>query len=152
MEVRNKKILKWLNRMNADSNNRGKWKYCHFHCDHGHTTADCFDLKDEIKSLICNGHLREYIYKKMDDQPDQMSEQQNNRNNEATVDIHIIFKGIAGGEDSNRAPRAHARSISSSEHHINLTNRALKEQKMVPCDLTFTEEDARGVHHPQTMP
>ena len=35
-------------------------KFCLFHNSPGHTTATCFDLKDEIEHLICRGKLAGY--------------------------------------------------------------------------------------------
>ena len=37
-----------------------KDKFCLFHNAHGHTTATCFDLKDEIEFLIRRGKLTGY--------------------------------------------------------------------------------------------
>ncbi|KAJ9183224.1 hypothetical protein P3X46_007113 [Hevea brasiliensis] len=39
---------------------RDRSKYCHFHDDHGHTIDECRQLKDEIKRLIRDRHLRRF--------------------------------------------------------------------------------------------
>ncbi|KAL0405503.1 UNVERIFIED_CONTAM: hypothetical protein Slati_3864200 [Sesamum latifolium] len=36
-------------------------KFYHFHNDYGHTTEECHHLKNEIKRLIQNGYLQEYV-------------------------------------------------------------------------------------------
>ena len=36
-------------------------KYCKFHKDRGHDTVECFQLRDQIESLIQEGYLQEYI-------------------------------------------------------------------------------------------
>ncbi|KAL0462839.1 UNVERIFIED_CONTAM: hypothetical protein Slati_0171500 [Sesamum latifolium] len=36
-------------------------KFCRFHNDYGHTTAECRHLKNEIERLIQNGYLQEYV-------------------------------------------------------------------------------------------
>ncbi|CAA0825721.1 Unknown protein, partial [Striga hermonthica] len=36
-------------------------RYCRFHRDYGHNTADCRHLKDEIERLIRAGHLKEFV-------------------------------------------------------------------------------------------
>ena len=36
-------------------------KYCKFHKDRGHDTAECFQLRDQIEDLIQEGYLQEYI-------------------------------------------------------------------------------------------
>ncbi|XP_058075987.1 uncharacterized protein LOC131224695 [Magnolia sinica] len=60
LDIRGEKLLNWPVCMKVDSEHRDKRKYYRFHRDHGHNTADCVDLKDEIETLICKGHLRRY--------------------------------------------------------------------------------------------
>ncbi|KAH9681849.1 hypothetical protein KPL71_027115 [Citrus sinensis] len=36
-------------------------KYCEFHKDFGHSTAKCFHLREEIKSLILSEYLKEFV-------------------------------------------------------------------------------------------
>ena len=36
-------------------------KYCEFHEDFGHSTAECFQLREEIESLILSGYLKEFV-------------------------------------------------------------------------------------------
>ncbi|KAL0444478.1 UNVERIFIED_CONTAM: hypothetical protein Slati_2170500 [Sesamum latifolium] len=36
-------------------------KFCRFHNDYGHTMEECRHLKNEIKRLIQNGYLKEYV-------------------------------------------------------------------------------------------
>ena len=36
-------------------------KYCEFHEDFGHSTAECFTLREEIESLILSGYLKEFV-------------------------------------------------------------------------------------------
>ncbi|XP_024043205.1 uncharacterized protein LOC127899388 [Citrus sinensis] len=36
-------------------------KYCEFHEDFGHSTAECFHLREEIESLILSGYLKEFM-------------------------------------------------------------------------------------------
>ncbi|XP_058076399.1 uncharacterized protein LOC131224981 [Magnolia sinica] len=149
MEVRDKQLLKWGNRMKNDADKWDKRKYYHFHHDNDHSTSDCFGLKEEIEALIHGGHLREYVSRREERAGRKNEQPSNGNNNEATREIYTIFGGYTGG-DSNQAHKAHTWSIihDSSEHQIHLTSRPLKEQRVTPCELTFTEEDARGVHHP----
>ncbi|XP_058084586.1 uncharacterized protein LOC131232376 [Magnolia sinica] len=57
LDIRGEKLLNWPVCMMADLEHRDKHKYCRFHRDHDHNTADYVDLKDEIKTLIRKGHL-----------------------------------------------------------------------------------------------
>uniref|UniRef100_A0A803PK52 Uncharacterized protein n=1 Tax=Cannabis sativa TaxID=3483 RepID=A0A803PK52_CANSA len=47
--------------MRHTRNKRDSTKYCCFHKDIGHTTEECHQLKDEIKSLISRGYFRQYV-------------------------------------------------------------------------------------------
>ena len=47
--------------MKGDPNKCNRNKYCHFHRDHGHNTDECFDLKQQIKNLIKQGKLRNFL-------------------------------------------------------------------------------------------
>ncbi|XP_058078669.1 uncharacterized protein LOC131226999 [Magnolia sinica] len=66
---------------------------------------------------------------------------------EEPAQIRTIFGGSSGGGDSNRARKAHSRKP-NLEHYVHLTERPSKELRVNPCTLTFTEEDAHGIHHP----
>ncbi|KAK3189487.1 hypothetical protein Dsin_029048 [Dipteronia sinensis] len=44
-------------------------KYFRFHKENGQETLKCFQLKDHIETFICEGHLKDIILKKTDDQP-----------------------------------------------------------------------------------
>ena len=47
--------------MKGDPNKRNRNKYCCFHKDHGHDTNECFDLKQQIKNLIRQEKLRNFL-------------------------------------------------------------------------------------------
>ena len=44
-----------------DPSKRNKNKYCHFHKDHGHLTAECIELRRQIENHIQNGELKEFV-------------------------------------------------------------------------------------------
>ncbi|XP_058080671.1 uncharacterized protein LOC131228834 [Magnolia sinica] len=60
LDIKGHKLLNWPVCMKADPDHRDKRKYCRFHRDHGHNTAECVDPKDEIETLIRKGHLCQY--------------------------------------------------------------------------------------------
>ncbi|KAG8363703.1 hypothetical protein BUALT_Bualt19G0050000 [Buddleja alternifolia] len=55
--------LNWPKKMRDTPQRKKSNKYCRFHKDKGHDTEDCFQLKDEIKCLIKEGKLKEFIAK-----------------------------------------------------------------------------------------
>ena len=40
---------------------RDRGRYCKFHGTHGHTTAECKDLKTQVEDLVRNRYLNEFI-------------------------------------------------------------------------------------------
>ena len=61
MQIKDDPSLKWPKKMKGDPNKRNRNKYCHFHRDHDHDTDECFDLKQQIKNLIRQGKLRNFL-------------------------------------------------------------------------------------------
>ena len=54
-------IYKQPDSMRRYCSKRNQNKYCRYHRDIGHTTEECIILKDGIKKLIREGHLRDYV-------------------------------------------------------------------------------------------
>lgn len=42
-------------------NKRDRSRFCEFHNTHGHTTAQCRDLKNQVKDLVRNQYLDDFI-------------------------------------------------------------------------------------------
>ena len=53
----------------GDPNKRPRDKYCRFHHDHGYDTANYYDLKYQIETLIRQGKLQRFINKERTDPP-----------------------------------------------------------------------------------
>ena len=52
MQIKDKEALTYPGKLKGDLNRRSRDKYCHFHRDHGHDTADYYNLKQQIEALI----------------------------------------------------------------------------------------------------
>ena len=57
IQIKDEGALTFPRKLKGDPNKRSKDKYYHFHYDHGHDTVDCYDLRQQIKSLIKKGKL-----------------------------------------------------------------------------------------------
>ena len=52
MQIKDEGTLTFLGKLKSDPSKRSRNKYCRFHRDHGHDTADCYDLKQQIRPLL----------------------------------------------------------------------------------------------------
>ncbi|XP_075654810.1 uncharacterized protein LOC142624978 [Castanea sativa] len=52
MQIKDEGASTFPGKLKGDPNKRPRDKYCRFHQDHGHDTADCYDLKPQIKAFI----------------------------------------------------------------------------------------------------
>ena len=57
MQIKDKGTLTFPGKLKSNPSKRSRNKYCRFHRDHSHDTADCYDLKQQIKALIREGKL-----------------------------------------------------------------------------------------------
>ena len=57
MQIKDEEALTYPWKLKGDPNRRSRDKYYRFHHDHGHDTADCYDLKQQIEALIKQGKL-----------------------------------------------------------------------------------------------
>jgi len=57
MQIKDEGTLTFLGKLKGDPNKRSKDKYYRFHRDYDHNTADCYNLKQQIKALIRQGKL-----------------------------------------------------------------------------------------------
>ena len=67
MQIKDEEALTYPGKLKGDPNKRSKDKYCRFHRDHGHDTADCYDLKQQIEALIKQGKLQKFVRKERTD-------------------------------------------------------------------------------------
>ncbi|XP_010243719.1 PREDICTED: uncharacterized protein LOC104587707 [Nelumbo nucifera] len=105
-------------------------KYYKFHQGTSHDTEDCYDLKNEIESLICQGHLKQYVGGEAGASSTQQQHQQ----------IVSVINIIAGGTASALARKAYFRQLS-------IQGPILKRKKQKET-LSFTDEDLKGVAVP----
>ena len=63
MQIKDEGMLTFPCKLKGVPNKRSRDKYCCFHRDHGHDTADNYDLKQQIETLIRQGKLQRFVSK-----------------------------------------------------------------------------------------
>ncbi|XP_074324015.1 uncharacterized protein LOC141660935 [Apium graveolens] len=139
--------------------------YCEYHESSGYNTHECRQLKDEIEALIKEGYLGEWVVKKVRMHKDGVDRAKEGggralrgSNNEALEEnkfvrdgsIRAIYGGDPGMESSNRTLARYAREARFRPlidiHRVE--TQPPKVFKGESMDITFSEADARWVHHP----
>lgn len=121
-----------------------------FHQDRGHNTEDCFDLKEQRKTLIQWDRLRCFMVSHPQTHPKIDKAPSGNKSPEPKVlrDIKVIAGRSAGGEESNSARKAHLWKVRASQGEVYSTDRPWKFPQVNQWDITFTEVDSYRVQHP----
>lgn len=97
---KNDKEIRWPPKLNPKkAEKRDRTKYCRFYKDHGHTTKEYRQLKDEIKRMIRDGTLRKFTKKGKEEkrfEPEETTPK-TTPNREPVRVIHMITKGSGEG-------------------------------------------------------
>ena len=144
MQIKNERALTFPGKLKSDPNKRSRDEYCCFHRDHGHDTADCYDLKQQIEALIRQGKLQKFVSKERTDPPpqEQHPRRENERPRPPIGDIRMIIGGTAAA--SKKARKTYLRMVQS----VQLTGTVPKIARREGPIIGFSEEDARRLHHP----
>nr|XP_023927640.1 uncharacterized protein LOC112039031 [Quercus suber] len=145
MQIKDEGALTFPGKLNGDPNRRSRDKYCHFHRDHGHDTADCYDLKQQIEALINQGKLQKFVSKeKADPAPLKHPPRRDNDSPRPPVgDIRMIVGGMAN-RPSKRARKTYLRMVQNVQLTGPVQNVARRESPVIE----FSEEDAQRLHYP----
>ncbi|KAK1399685.1 hypothetical protein POM88_009548 [Heracleum sosnowskyi] len=129
-------------------------RYCAFHDANGHETADCRHLKDHIEDLIRKGFLTKFVVqeakKYKDDKSKRDEEKSAPERTTRAGSIHTIIGGPYIGGFSRNAMKNYTREARGNPltNIYHLADRPPKLFRGEAADITFTEDDARHVHHP----
>ncbi|XP_065634084.1 uncharacterized protein LOC112032987 [Quercus suber] len=145
MQIKDEGTLTFPWKLKGDPHKRSRDKYCCFHRDHDHDTANCYDLKQQIEALIRQGKLQKFVSKERVDPPpqEQHPQQDNERPRPPIGDIRMIVGGTAAGS-SKKARKTYLRMV----HNVQLTGFVLKIAQIESPIIGFSKEDARRLHHP----
>ncbi|XP_024023030.1 uncharacterized protein LOC112092074 [Morus notabilis] len=117
--------------LKSDPARRNQNKYCSFHGESGHTTAECYDLRDEVERLIREGRLGEYRADRRNNNrrnDDRRDEQRRDNPPEPIGVIRTIFGGPYLSGTSRRAQKEYAREAKEkfSQRIMNVSGREAK--------------------------
>ncbi|XP_061358742.1 uncharacterized protein LOC133302930 [Gastrolobium bilobum] len=143
-----------------------KSKYCAFHDGPGHTTDQCWDLRDAVEKFVRDGRLRQYVIKTQGSRnnkrklgnrnwskslvPEKKNKQDRNQKNdlnydefpEVEFDCNVVSGALGGGGDTISARRKYLKEVLSIRDRPKFKEDLTKPD---PPLLYFTKEDMRGV-------
>ena len=113
MQIKNEEVLTYPGKLKGDPNKRSRDKYCRFHHDHDHDTADCYNLKQQIKTLIKQGKLQKFVRKERADLPPQEQHPRwdNERPRPPVGYIRMIIGGTVTTGSSKKACKSYFRMV-----------------------------------------
>lgn len=114
MQIRDDVALTWPNKPKGDPNKRRRNKYCRFHRDHRHDTYECYDLKQQIETLIKQGKLQQFVKNGenllRDPKPNQQAKE---RLKAPLEEIRVIVGGSTMVGTSKNARKTYLRMVQS---------------------------------------
>ena len=161
MEVEGRNLLRNPSPMKAPVERRNMTKYCKFHKDKGHDTAECFQLWDQIEVLIQEGYLQEYISRlvttgSQNANAPRVSAPDNNAitSNPNDVPPHEV-RTISGGHTFGDSAKARKDSVRMAKditlcHQINMAEHVAKLSRRENTVISFTDDETRRLIHPHT--
>nr|XP_023905467.1 uncharacterized protein LOC112017220 [Quercus suber] len=127
MKIKDEGALTFPGKLKGDPNKRSKDKYYRFHCDHGYDTADYYNLKQQIETLIR-----------------QVPQQENERSRLPVEDIRMIVLGTTATGSSRKAHKTYLRMVKN----VQLTGFVPKMARIDNPIIEFSKEDVKRFHHP----
>ena len=143
MQIKDDPSLKWPKKMKGDPNKRNRNKYFRFHRDHGHDTDECFDLKQQIKNLIRQGKLRNFLERDYKDEKLKLKAKVEESSRPQLREIRMIIGGGSTGQSS-KSRKTYLKVV----QNVQLSGRSPKTRTPDEQAVTFTDEDASRIHHP----
>ncbi|XP_070032395.1 uncharacterized protein [Nicotiana tomentosiformis] len=135
LAMRNIKEARFPRLMKSDPNQRDPNLWCEYYGTNGHRTGDCRHLREEVETLLKNGHLKEFLSDRA------KNNYGRNRGNTETSKVgedpqRQMINMIFGGNEIKGITFSSATKTKVSITH----NKRLRED-----DITFTDEDADGL-------
>ncbi|KAH9750796.1 Ribonuclease H [Citrus sinensis] len=127
---------------------RDRGRYCKFHGTHGHTTADCRDLKTQVEDLVRNRYLDEFVDGTFPMVASTSEGEQSDRNlRREQPAVRVIAEGPTLAGDSNRSRKNYARYAMTSKK-VFFNTPAAKRARVRQVPIMWTDEDEEGIIYP----
>ena len=161
MQVEGKNLLQNPGPMRAPVERRNMAKYCKFHKDRRHDTAECFQLRDQIEALIQEGYLQEYISRlivadRHNANAPRVTAPANNTSTSNPNDgpPHEVCT-ISGGHDTGDSAKARKNNVRMARkvtlgHQIIMVEHVAKLSKRANSVISFMDDEAQRLIHPHT--
>ncbi|XP_077232447.1 uncharacterized protein LOC143869775 [Tasmannia lanceolata] len=162
--------------MKGTGQKRNASKYCRHHGDHGHTTDECYNLKNEIERLVELGHVDKYLLNPRNIRSFQKSEVQKiaspsnpipltigavqtrqvsevRHSPDARIDIPLRIAGsideIAGGLASEGQTISGQKAYAAQIHTVEASTKKLQSESTDNEEqIVFSKKDYDKVHLP----
>ena len=141
MQIKDDPSLKWPEKMKGAPNKCNMNKYFRFHRDHGHDIDECFDLKQQNENLIKQGKLKNFLGR--DHKDEKLKGKMEESSQPPLREIRVIIGGSSTGQSS-KSKKAYLKVVQS----VQLSGRSLRARSTDKQAITFTDEDAKRIHHP----
>ena len=123
MQIKDEGALTFPGKLKGDPNKRPRDKYCRFHRDHGHDTANYYDLKQQIGAFIRQGKLQRFVNKERTDLPQEQAPRWENKHPRPPIgDIRMIVGRTTTTGSSKKAHKTYLRMV----QNVQLTGSVLR--------------------------
>ena len=120
MQTKDEGALTFPDKLKGDPNKWSRDKYYRFHRNHGHDTADYYNLKQQLEAFIRQGKLQKFVRRERADLPHD--------------DYRFVQKG--------------SKDLSQNGSERPITGIVPKMTRIDNPIIGFLKEDARCLHHP----
>ncbi|KAL0430946.1 UNVERIFIED_CONTAM: hypothetical protein Sradi_0720600 [Sesamum radiatum] len=156
-------LVRWPFPLKDNPKRMASDKYCHFHRDRGHSTEECFHLKNEIEKLIRREYLREFVDRGKAKAQEPVAEprrdaphiesggrkgdEQIKKENLPTAGIIGVISGGPASGDSMRARKAAVReaiNATNAINHVAYSEVVTTQHENPKGEITFSDQDLEG--------